>query len=122
MKPISNVNFGNEPGKIAVKFHNGNTTVDGYVVKQTGTTRFLVANANAASTTFTCTLATTTTTANALVAGTCTILATPYGATANTVEHVARISSRMVTTTEGNTYSWFLTTAPIPGSVKLGTI
>lgn len=120
MHPISNVNFGNTAGKIKVKFHNGNSAVDGFIVKQTGTSRFLVANANAASTTFTCTLATTTTTANTLVAGQMTILATPYGS--NVVEHVSTIHSRKVTTTEGNTYSWFLSTAPIPGSVKLGTI
>ncbi|RYD65974.1 MAG: hypothetical protein EOP83_06170 [Verrucomicrobiaceae bacterium] len=120
MHPISNTNFGNQPGKIKVTFHNGNSSVDGFIVKQTGSSTFVVANANAVSTTFTCRLADKTDLASNLAAGFCTITATPFGS--NTVEHVSSIQSRIVHTTEGNSYSWFLGTASIPGSVNLNTI
>lgn len=42
MRPLNKKNFGNATGKLAVRFHNGTGVVDGYIVKQLGTSKFLV--------------------------------------------------------------------------------
>lgn len=107
MHPINNRNFGSGTGKIAIDFFNGNSTVTGYVVKQTGAKTFVV-SANGV-TNFVAKLAQTTANATTLTAGQATIKAKPYGS--NTVEHVMSIQSNLITTTEGNRYKWTLGTA-----------
>lgn len=115
MHPLNNKNFGSDAGKMAVKFFDGNATVTGYVVKQTGTKRFVCA-ANTANS-FVATLAESPAVAAALTAGFCTIEATPFGA--NTVEHVCAIQANLITTAEGNQYTWTLGNAVVDGQAGL---
>jgi hypothetical protein len=106
MKPISNQNFGNMSGKIKMTYHNGTAVVDGYIVKQTGTSRFVVAplaNSTVQSTVF---LATTTAAANTLVAGQGTINGITLAS--NAVQHVAVLRGMTCVTTDGLTYAWDL--------------
>jgi len=54
MHPINSRNFGSGSGKMLVRFDDGNSVVDGYIVKQLGTDRFRVTDG---STTVDCRLA-----------------------------------------------------------------
>jgi hypothetical protein len=83
-RPISNRLFGNTAGKIAVTFHNGTAVVDGFIIKQTGSRRFLVggfagAAGDGAAMTMVCNLAQTD---DALTTGQCAISVTPHGGAA----------------------------------------
>lgn len=118
MHPINNRNFGSNVGKIAVDFFDGNQTVTGYVVKQTGTKTFIV-SANGV-TNFVATLAQQTANATALSAGQATIRAQAFGS--NTVEHVSAIQANLITTTEGNHYTWTLGNAAVAGQAHIEAI
>jgi hypothetical protein len=115
MHPLNNKHFGSQTGKMAINFHDGNSTVTGYIVKQTGTKTFVCA-ANS-TTTFVATLAQDAALAAALTKGFATINATPFGS--NVVQHVSAIQSNLITTAEGNHYTWKLGNAVISGQAGL---
>lgn len=71
MHPLRNTLFGNASGKIAVKYHNGSSVVNGYIVKQTGTRSFIVTTDG--TTTYPIKLASTQSAVNSLTAGLGTI-------------------------------------------------
>lgn len=84
-KPINddrnNRVFGNASGRIQCSYHNGTSTVTGYIVKQLGTNKFRVSTNG--STFFNCKLAQTTGEATALAAGQMTIRAFATGGAAS---------------------------------------
>lgn len=107
MRPINKKNFGNAAGaSIKVRFHNGTTTVTGYIVAQIGTSRFVVTSDG--TNRFTVTLADNTTLAGALTVGYATIRATPFG---GSIENVKKITSKRVYTTQGSNLPWVFTGA-----------
>jgi hypothetical protein len=92
-RPIAKKNFGNTAGKIAVAFHNGTAVVDGYIIKQLGSKRFLIGGfAGAAgdsagdAVALPCALRQT---AGAPEAGEFTITATPHGGAATNVKSIS---------------------------------
>lgn len=102
MHPLNSKYFGSGNGKIQISFHNGSSVVTGYVVRQVGTSRFVVTVDGV--TTYTVLLAQTTSLASSLTAGYATILVNPTGG--GSAEHAMKITSTKVTTTEGNSYNW----------------
>lgn len=76
MKPVNDKYFGSGSGKISVSYHNGSGTVTGYIVKQVGTSSFIVTDG---STTRRVRLAQTTATAATLTDGFMRIAATGGG-------------------------------------------
>ena len=118
MRPLNNKHFGPEVGKIAVKFHNGTSVVTGYVVRQTGTKRFVCATS--ADVSFIVTLAESVAAATTLTPGFCTIEATAFGA--SSVEHVTAIQANLIVTAEGNHYTWKLGTADVAGQAGIAVV
>jgi hypothetical protein len=96
MHPVTKTNFG--PNGIQVYFNNGTSTAAGHIVKQTGTSRFIVTadgiNNHVA------TLATTASQAGSLAVGQMTILVG--------MEHVTSLYDSVCQTAEGNRYPWNL--------------
>ena len=119
MHPVSKVHFGEAEGQIAVKFHNGAAAVTGYIVKQIGSTRYVVAEVGSEDK-FTCTLASTTAAATTLTAGKMTIEIAPHGGGA--VQHVKNLSAFVAFTTEGNRLSWKLDATTKAGEGKLAVV
>lgn len=117
MHPVSKVHFGDAEGQIAVKFHNGTAAVAGHIVKQIGSTRYVVSDG---SVTKTCTLASTTAAATTLVAGKMTIEIVPHGGGA--AQHVKNLSAFIAFTTEGNRLSWKLANTTKAGEGKLAVV
>jgi hypothetical protein len=108
MHPINKKYFGNTANtSIKVHFYNGNSTVTGWVVKQTGTSRYVVTADGVNK--FTCQLAATTANATALSNGLCTVNVTnPSAGT----EYAKKITEELVYTTAGNVYPWALVNPP----------
>jgi uncharacterized protein YjdB len=102
-RPINNSNFGAQPGKIRVRFHNGTSVVTGYIVKQLGAVKYLV-TVNGTDT-FTVDLVVTTAAAQALAAGQATIQITDANAV---TRYITKLMSASCTTTDGSTLSWTL--------------
>lgn len=117
MHPVSKVHFGDAEGQIAVKFHNGTSAVTGYIVKQIGSTRYVVSDG---SITKTCSLASTTDVATSLVEGKMTIEIVPHGGGA--AQHVKNLSAFIAFTTEGNRLSWKLENTSKAGEGKLAVV
>lgn len=104
MHPINSKNFGT--AGIAVKFYNGTTVENGYIVKQTGTTKFKVSDG---TNTYNVVLATNLAAATNLgIDPSGTNQATIIVAGKNGPEHVFKIYSKQVSTLEGNMYPWSL--------------
>lgn len=103
MHPVSKVHFGEAEGQIAVKFHNGTAVVSGYIVKQVGSVRYVVAEVGSEER-FTCSLASTTEEANDLVQGKMTIEIAPYNYEG--VQNVKNLSAFIAFTTQGERLSW----------------
>jgi hypothetical protein len=108
-RPIAKKNFGNTAGKIAVTFHNGTAVVDGYIIKQLGSKRFLVGGFAGAGgdslgdpVTAICTLAQAT---GALTTGQCAIAITPHGGAATRAKS---ISTFRVTAINGTSFKYKL--------------
>ncbi len=123
MHPINSANFGTAATDILVKFYDGSALKNGYIVKQIGSTTFIVSNG---ATTKTVSLATTTNLAQILtgevtldgpaVTDLCTVTLTEN---ANT-HYVTKFSSYTLATTAGAVWSWTGGTAS--GTVyKVGT-
>jgi hypothetical protein len=120
MKPISNVNFGNTSGAIKMTYNDGTSVVDGFVVKQIGSARFVCAPvANAAAQT-TVLLAQTTAVASALTEGYGTIKGSTFGS--NAVQYVSTIHSATCVTTEGLSFVWNRGPAAQDGNLGLSSI
>lgn len=105
-RPINNSNFGAEPGKIRVRFHNGTAVVTGYIVKQLGPVKYLVTADG--TNMFTVDLVVTTAQATSLAAGQATIQITDAS---STVRYVSKLMSASCNTTDGSTLSWTLGSA-----------
>lgn len=71
-RPIPPKHFGAKYGALSVKFHNGETIVDGHIVRQIGTTRYVVSDGTVSKI---CDLAKTQDEAVALEEGKCAIFA-----------------------------------------------
>jgi hypothetical protein len=107
MHPINKKNFGNTAGStIQVQYNNGTSTVTGYIVKQTGTSRYVVTSNGVVD--YTVTLASTTALATALTSGYATVVVTnPSAGT----EYASKITEDLVYTTAGHVYPWVYSNA-----------
>lgn len=112
MHPIDKRFFGNDTDKIQVTVANGNTTATAFIVKQTGTSRFVV---NTGVTETTIRLAETLSEVSSLPAGVGTIEVFQ----GNTVENVSRLYSATCQTVQGNRYSWKIGTATESDEVNI---
>jgi hypothetical protein len=114
MHPVNKLNFGSDPNKIKVSFHNGSSVVDGYIVKQLSWTKWVVTADGV--TNYTCKLAADGTPA----AGEFTIDAfvLTNGVT-GAQKQVKKIDGGHVTTTDGTRYMWTLGNPTADGYVKL---
>lgn len=98
MHPINNRNFGPNIGRLAVKFYSGGSVVTGYIVKQTGTNRFLVSKLDGTGQKI-CNLAQTSGDLTALSGGDltlCTIEVAKYGGGTENVRHLTETSMQTV--------------------------
>jgi len=100
--------FGSDIGRICIKFHDGENVVDGFIIKQTGSRRFVVASLDNEDKTFEVKLAKTVEDALNLKEGLATILIYPFlnGAATEIPEHAHRIEQFVCHTVEGHRYSW----------------
>ena len=98
-RPINKRHFGastDDDNNIRVRFHNGTSSVDGFIVKQLGSKKFLCSSYGASPTTAVCSL--TNKADGSLVAGDMTIKARgDDGATGGAVGYVSKISARKMT-------------------------
>jgi hypothetical protein len=102
MRPLNSRFFG-QTG-IQIKFWSGSAVITGYIVKQTGSNRYVVSN-DAGSVTDTVYLQEATVTGQ----GQAQILVTNF---AGGTEHAYSISTNLVKTFEDNVYAWVLGSAP----------
>ena len=100
--------FGNDVGRIAIKFHDGNSVVDGYIAEQTGSRRYVVSRLDETIDTFEVKLAKTIEDITDLKEGQATILVYPFlnGEISEIAEHIHRIEQFVCYTVEGHRYSW----------------
>jgi len=122
MHPLNKAAFGSNTGTIQVQFNNNSVVEAGYIVKQTGSQRFVISNALANTVNYTCTLYASATPG----VGQATILANTIvgGAVSATQLYVGRIDAHHVVCSDGNQYMWTLATTNLPsanGTVKLAT-
>ncbi len=115
MKPVNDIFFGNSTNDfghwgIKVEFHNGSGVVDGFIVKQLSTTKFIVSDG---SVEYTCKFAKDGTPS---VAGEMTIIIKKivnWSSGGQPDEHVVKfVSGRKMKTVEGNTYIFAFNTSP----------
>lgn len=99
MHPINKKHFGPEDGKIAVRFHDGSTVVDGHIVKQLGTHKFRVSDG---TTTVDAVLAPDASVAASLTSGFFTI---PVE-TSDGNDYVTRLTASTAVTASGDAVSW----------------
>lgn len=112
-RPLNKRFFGaNANNNLRVRFHNGTSSVDGAIVKQKGSKKFVCVDAN--GTEATCVL----TAANnaALVAGQMSITVTND---AGTDLFATKISARKITASDGNVYPWTFSSSNTDGSVQV---
>jgi hypothetical protein len=113
-RPLNKRNFGADSGNdIKVQFHNGTSSVNGYIVKQTGSKKFKVRAYGVATTIYTCRLVDKAT--GALAAGEMTI---SVKTDAGVVEQVTKITARKVTV-NGVSMQWNYSTSTTDGAVEM---
>ena len=97
--------IGGDQGKIAIDFHNGSAVVRGFIVRQTGSRRYVVSDGVDH---FTVKLARTLADVQNLAPGYATIEVYPFvkGMVLTIPEHVHRIEQFQCFTVEGHRYSW----------------
>ena len=97
--------IGGDQGKIAIDFNNGSQVVRGFIVRQTGSRRYVVSDG---ANHYTVKLARTLEDVKALPVGYATIEVFPFiaGVVSDTAEHVHRIEQFQCFTVEGHRYSW----------------
>jgi hypothetical protein len=118
MHPVSNVDFGNEAGKIKIRFHNGTSIGYGYIVKQLSIYKFIVSSDGV--TQYVCKLAK----AGNPVAGELVIDIFPVvnGVESGTAQHVKKLLSKRATTIEGGSYAWTLGATTEAGHARIASI
>jgi hypothetical protein len=121
MLPIPSDYIGNEPGRISVRFHNGTEVVDGFIVKQTGTVRYVVSDGVEE---YVVRLANTQEELDNLGPGDATILCYPFvnGEIIDTPEHIKNITMFVCFTVEGHRYGWRFDRADEKGEVDIARI
>jgi hypothetical protein len=114
MHPINNKNFG--AGKAKVFYYNGSALATGFVVKQIGTSRYVVSTDGV--TNYTVSLAPTEVLAKRLdgssalgTASELAGLATMTLTVASATKYITKLTSSAAITSDGSTYSWTLGTA-----------
>lgn len=113
-RPLNKRYFGEGTGieeKLAVRFHNGTTGVVGYIVKQTGSKRFVCSDGTA---TTTCYLADKD--IGDLLAGEMSITVKNDAAV---VSRVVKISARRATLSDGSTTAWNFDDSIVDGKVEI---
>ena len=114
-RPLHKRNFSNAANtSIKVTYHNGSTTVTGYVVKQLGSKKFRVTTDG--TTTFDVTLAQNSTLAGTLTAGYCTITCAPHG---GGTKYIMNVTSKKCVTTDGSVYTWQYTATDAAGQARI---
>ena len=101
--------FGSDPGKIAISFNNGSEIVDGYIINQVGSRRYVVSPLNSDDNNkYTITLARTLDDLVELTPNLGTIKIFPFigGKISSTPEHIHRIEQFVCYTVEGHRYGW----------------
>jgi hypothetical protein len=112
-RPLNKRNFGTDANNnLRVRFHNGTASVDGAIVKQKGSKKFVCVDAS--GTEATCVL-TATDNAN-IAAGQMSITVTND---AGTDLYLTKISARKVTASDGNTYPWTFTASNSDSAVQV---
>lgn len=112
-RPINKRFFGaNSDNNIRVRFHNGTGSVDGSIVKQKGSKKFLCVDANGVEAT--CTLASVAD--GSLAAGQMSI---KVKNDAGSVVYVTKISGHKVTASDGATYPWNFSTSTSDAAVQV---
>lgn len=101
-RPLNNKYFGPEGGKLKIRYHNGSQVVDGYIVKQIGTVRYVVSSVGD-NNTYVVELAKTASAAQALTPGLATIQVTDAN---NVTSYVTKIMSSTLVTTAGSQTKW----------------
>jgi hypothetical protein len=113
-RPLNKRNFGaNSGNNIKVQFHNGTASVNGYIVKQTGSKKFKVREYGVSTTIFTCRLVDKA--SAALAAGEMTI---SVKTDAGVVEQVTKITARRITV-NGVSISWNYSDSTTDGAVEM---
>jgi hypothetical protein len=121
MLPISGDNMGSDAGRIAILFHNGVEVVDGFLIAQIGTRRYLVSDGAGE---FKVILAKTVEAATNLQPGYATILCYPNidGTISTIPEHIKTITMFTCNTVEGHRYGWRFDRADQPGECNIARI
>lgn len=114
-RPLNDRNFGNTAEtSIKIRYHDGTSVVQGYIVKQLGTRRFRVTTDG--TLTYDVTLAQSTATAATLTDGNCTIQITPHG---GSTENIMRLAAKLAYTTQGKTLSWQYAATTLAGQGRI---
>lgn len=100
-KPVNSRFFGDGPGRVGIRFHNGTGVVTGNIVKQIGLTRYVVTDG---AQNYTVSLAQTTAEATNLTAGLATIMM--YADGSDTPAYVKNLRGLRAETTAGTTMFW----------------
>ena len=112
-RPLNKRLFGADTNNnLRVRFHNGTASVNGAIVKQKGSKKFVCVDA--AGTEATCVL--TAAADNALTAGQMSITVTND---AGTDLFLTKISARKVTASDGNTYPWNFSSSTSDSAVQV---
>lgn len=117
-RPLNKKYFGDtEEQSIKVSFHNGTAAVDGYIIRQRGSKRFLCANSADENDTLVCTL--TPVAPASLTVGQMTI---ELALDDTTTVYASKISGRVLTASDGSVYAWNLTDSTTDGAAQMPTI
>jgi ribosomal protein L27 len=119
---ISGDDIGSDPGRIAIKFFDGSNVVTGYIVRQTGTRRYVVSAGGDAE--FTVQLVRTMDALSNMGPGQATVEVFPMigGEIAETPEHAHRIEQFTCFTVEGHKYGWRFDGADQDGEANIARI
>lgn len=102
-----------------VKWADGTTSTNAYIVKQTGSRKYVVSNGTKTEPVFMVNA----TSVGGLQAGQCFILATPFGGSARPCEKIAQFRVSIYEANgEVNDYSWSTQPAAAPGQADLITL
>ena len=112
-RPLNKRLFGADTNNnLRVRFHNGTASVDGAIVKQKGSKKFVCVDKNGNQATCILTAAAD----NALTAGQMSITVKND---AGTKLFLTKMSSRKVTASDGNTYPWNFSSSTSDGAVQV---
>lgn len=114
--------IGGDPGRIAIKFFDGTQVVDGYIVRQTGSRRYVVTADGQNE--FTVQLARTVADVQNLGPNQATIEVFPmiHGAISKTPEHAHRVEQFLCYTVEGHKYGWRFDRADQDGEANIARV